>query len=149
MTKTDYSEALQLAAEAAADDEVPVGAIVIGPDGSVLGRGRNRREKNKDPLAHAEILAIREAAQNLDSWRLLDCRLVVTLEPCPMCLAAAQQARISEIVFGATDPKGGALSLGYAVHADPRTNHRFEVRLDSNSECSEILTRFFKRKRSE
>jgi tRNA(adenine34) deaminase len=145
---TSFDEALKLAAEAAKEDEVPVGAIIIGPDGRIIGRGRNQREKNQDPLAHAEIMAINEAAKTLGSWRLIDCQLIVTLEPCPMCLAAAQQARIASIFYGATDPKGGALSLGYKLNEDTRTNHRFSVTHQPDPRCSEILTAFFKNKRS-
>src|SRR4051812_22800739 len=101
------SEALTLARLAQDADEVPVGAIVVGPDGRVIGRGHNRRETDQDPLAHAEVLAIRDAARALGSWRLVGCKLIVTLEPCPMCLAACQQARVEEVVYGASDAKGG------------------------------------------
>lgn len=139
-------EALRLAEQAAAEDEVPVGAVIVC-EGQIIGRGYNRREQNHDPLAHAEIMAIHEAAQNLKSWRLSECQLFVTLEPCPMCLAACQQARVTEVVYGAQDPKGGALSLGYALHQDQRTNHRFNVRYDETPECGKILSRFFEKKR--
>ncbi len=141
------AEALRLAHQAASEDEVPVGAVVVH-QGKVVGRGYNRRESDQDPLGHAELMAIREAARSLGSWRLMDCVLVVTLEPCPMCLSAAQQARVSQVVFGANDPKGGALSLGYRVHEDPRTNHRFRVELEENAECSQVLRDFFKKKRA-
>ena len=140
---------MQLAQEAQQAEEVPVGAIIVGPDGAVLGRGRNVRESANDPTGHAEILAIREACAAIQSWRLENCTLVVTLEPCPMCLAAAHQARVSKIVYAAHDPKGGALSLGYHLHADERTNHRFEIEQVSHPECGEILTRFFREKRKQ
>jgi tRNA(adenine34) deaminase len=116
-------------------------------DEKIIGRGYNLRETQNNPIAHAEILAIQDAARALGSWRLLDCTLVVTLEPCPMCLAACQQARIKEVVYGATDPKGGALSLGYPLHEDKRFNHRFTVRHEENAACQRILKDFFASKR--
>lgn len=140
-------EALKLAEQAAARDEVPVGAVII-KDGQIVGRGYNLRETDQDPLAHAEVLAIRDAAKNLGSWRLIGCKLYVTLEPCPMCLAACQQARIDEAIYGAADPKGGALSLGYALHENPKTNHRFSVAHHVGvPRCGEILSRFFAERR--
>ncbi len=139
-------EAVFLAQKAAAEDEVPVGAIVVHK-GSIIGRGHNRREQSQDPLAHAEVIAIQEAAAHLGSWRLIDCLLVVTLEPCPMCLAASQQARIQEVVYGAQDPKGGALSLGYRLHQDTRTHHRFLATHVDYPPCSLILKDFFQKKR--
>lgn len=139
-------QALDLAREAARQDEVPVGAVVV-KDGTVIGRGYNRREQNQDPLGHAELDAIREAARTLGSWRLEGCELYVTLEPCPMCLAACQQARIRRVIYGANDPKGGALSLGYKVHEDSRTHHRFTVDPELDGECGRILTEFFRAKR--
>jgi tRNA(adenine34) deaminase len=140
-------EALRLAAQAAAEGEVPVGAVILH-QGQIIGRGRNRREKLQDPLGHAEIAAIEEAARALGSWRLIDCSLIVTLEPCPMCLGALQQARIQEVFYGAADPKGGALSLGYRLHEDARTNHRFEVTLREEPRCGEILKDFFRSRRN-
>ena len=139
-------EALKLAARAASEDEVPVGAVIVH-DGKIIGRGYNRREQDQSPLAHAEVLAITEASQVLGSWRLLDCTLVVTLEPCPMCLAACQQARVKEVIYGASDAKGGALSLGYRLHEDSRSNHRFSVSQHTSTECSQILKEFFSNKR--
>jgi tRNA(adenine34) deaminase len=138
--------ALELAQNAAALDEVPVGAVVVH-QGKIVGRGLNRREQDHNPVAHAEILAIQEAAKNLNSWRLVDCTLYVSLEPCPMCLAACQQARVTEVVYGAKDPKGGALSLGYSLHEDVRTNHRFSVKYEEDPRCGQILSDFFKNKR--
>lgn len=141
-------EALRLAREAEKLDEVPVGAVVIrSSDGAVVGRGFNRRETDQSPIAHAEVLAIAEAARALGSWRLTGCELAVTLEPCPMCLAACQQARLDRVVYGVGDPKGGALSLGYKLHEDARTNHRFEVAHHATPECGAVLTEFFRRKR--
>lgn len=142
-------EALLLARQAAEEDEVPVGAVILSPEGKMIAQGYNRREQDQNPLAHAEILAIQAAAQLTKSWRLTDCTLVVTLEPCPMCLAACQQARIVKVIYGAADPKGGALSLGYRLHEDLRTHHRFSVVHEPRSECSEILSRFFQKKRKQ
>ncbi len=140
--------ALDLAREAALLDEVPVGAVVVElKTGRIVGRGMNRRETRHDPVGHAEIEALQDAARNLQSWRLVDCALVVTLEPCPMCLAAAQQARIDRLIYSAEDPKGGALSLGYLLHEDARTNHRFSVQRFEVTECSDVLREFFRKKR--
>ena len=139
-------EAIELAKRAASEDEVPVGAVVIYK-GQVIGRGYNRREQNQDPLAHAEMMAIQEASLALKSWRLLECTLLVTLEPCPMCLAAAQQARVEQVIYGTSDPKGGALSLGYRIHEDLRTNHRFKAMLIEEPACAHLLKEFFKKKR--
>lgn len=139
-------QALDLARKAALNDEVPVGAVVIR-NGIVVGQAHNMRETDQNPVAHAEILAIQEAARAIGTWRLTDCLLVVTLEPCMMCLAASQQARIKEIVFGVRDAKGGALSLGYRFHEDLRVNHRFDVSCVDVPECGHLLTRFFAKKR--
>lgn len=140
-------EAFGLAKKAESEDEVPVGAVVV-LNSRVIGRGYNRREALNDPTEHAEMMAIREAAQALASWRLPDCELFVTLEPCPMCLSAAQQARIRKIVYGAQDPKGGALSLGYELQRDERLNHRFSAEYVPHAPSSEILKSFFKKKRT-
>jgi tRNA(adenine34) deaminase len=140
------AEALREAYLAEAKDEVPVGAVVV-VDGKVVGRGHNLRESTKDPSSHAELLAIRDAAKHLDSWRLIGAEVYVTLEPCPMCLGAMQLARVSRVVYGAKDPKGGALSLGYALHQDLRLNHRFACDLESDAFCSDVLKDFFKKKR--
>ena len=139
-------QALIEAEAAALEDEVPVGAVIL-KDGKIVSTGKNAREKLQSPSAHAEMIAIEAAAKSLDSWRLDGCELYVTLEPCPMCLAAAQQARISKIIYGASDPKGGAISLGYKLHEDQRTNHRFSVVLESDERCGKILTEFFRKKR--
>lgn len=143
------AQALELARCADAEDEVPVGAVIVDAQGKVVGRGYNLRESNQDPTAHAEILAIRDAARALKSWRLEGCWVAVTLEPCPMCLGALQQARVEHVVYGARDPKGGALSLGYKVHEDMRTNHRFPVVYVETPECGRVLSEFFARKRKE
>ncbi len=147
-SKIWMDEALRLAAQAGTEDEVPIGAIVVH-EGKIVGCGYNRREQDRDPLGHAEIAAIREASKTLGAWRLLGATLVVTLEPCPMCLAACQQARVAKVIYGAADPKGGALSLGYKLHEDPRSNHRFTVESAPDPRCESILKEFFKKKRFE
>jgi tRNA(adenine34) deaminase len=138
------AEALELAREAAALGEVPVGALVVAADGRVLGRGHNRREIDQDPLAHAEILALREAARTSGSWRLEGATLYVTLEPCAMCAGAIVLSRVDRLVFGAADPKAGFCgSLGDLVR-DPRLNHRPEVSSGVRAaECAELLRGFF------
>lgn len=141
------ARALELAREAAERGEVPVGAVVVDGNGAIVGEGRNFREEKQSPVGHAEIAAIEAAAAKLGSWRLLGCTLYVTLEPCPMCLAAAQQARVARVVYGTPDPKGGAISLGYSLHADERTNHRFAVERVETPEASSILKKFFAAKR--
>ena len=146
MAMKPMEEALELARVAVGEDEVPVGAVVLLGD-RIVGRGYNRREQDQSPIAHAEILAIQDAARTLGSWRLVGCSLHVTLEPCPMCLAACQQARVERVVFGARDPKGGALSLGFGLHEDARVNHRFPVVFEENPACGEILSAFFAQKR--
>lgn len=145
-TKSYLEKALELAREAALDDEVPVGAVIVH-NGKVVGSGRNTREKDQNPLKHAELIAIENASKSVGSWRLIDCDLYVTLEPCPMCLAACQQARVRRVVYGAKDEKGGAICLGYHIHDDPKVNHRFEVVYEPNEECSSVLSQFFARKR--
>lgn len=119
--------ALALAADAAAAGEVPVGALVLDAQGSVIGEGRNRREADRDPSAHAEIVAMREAARAIGSWNLEGCTLVVTLEPCLMCAGALLQAHISRLVFGAWDDKAGAAGSLYDVVRDRRLPYRAEV----------------------
>ncbi|UNX56295.1 tRNA adenosine(34) deaminase TadA [Georgenia sp. TF02-10] len=121
------AEALDLARQAPGTGDVPVGAVVVGPDGSVLGRGRNRREADGDPTAHAEILALRQAAAAAGTWRLAGCTLVVTLEPCTMCAGAVVLARLDRVVLGAWDPKAGAAGSVRDVLRDARLNHRVAV----------------------
>jgi tRNA(adenine34) deaminase len=135
--------ALELARRAAAEGEVPVGALVVR-QGEVLGVGYNRREQDSDPLAHAEILAIREAAKAVGDWRLNDCTLYVTLEPCPMCAGALVNSRVSRLVYGAADPKAGFCGTLGNVVQDPRLNHRLEVTAGvCGEECSRVLRDFF------
>lgn len=128
---TPYDAAMQLALEqaalAAGHDDVPVGAVVLGPAGDVVGQGRNERELTGDPTAHAEVLALRVAAGALGSWRLTGCTLVVTLEPCTMCAGALVLARVDRVVYGSADPKGGAVGSLWDVVRDRRLNHRPEV----------------------
>jgi tRNA(adenine34) deaminase len=136
-------QALAEARQAASLGEVPVGAVVVCAD-EIVGRGHNRREVDGDPLAHAEILAIRQAAEEVGNWRLTGCCLYVTLEPCPMCAGALVNSRVERLVFGTRDPKAGYCgSLGNLV-ADPRLNHRMEVTEGVLSEeCAEEIRRFF------
>ncbi|KSU52265.1 tRNA adenosine(34) deaminase TadA [Microbacterium enclense] len=119
--------AFALAAEAAAADDVPVGAVIVDADGHVLGEGRNLREVTNDPTAHAEVVALRQAASRIGSWHLADCTLVVTLEPCVMCAGAILQARVPRVVFGSWDAKAGAAGSMYDVLRDRRLPHRVEV----------------------
>jgi tRNA(adenine34) deaminase len=136
--------ALAEARTAAATGDVPVGAVVIGPEGDVLGRGRNAREAGNDPTAHAEILALRAAAAALGSWRLDGCTLVVTLEPCAMCAGALVLARVARLVYGATDPKAGAVGSLWDLVRDRRLNHRPEVVSGVLAdECAALLREFF------
>lgn len=136
--------ALDLAREAGERGEVPVGALVVSPEGEIVGRGANRRERAQDPTAHAEVLALREAAERLGSWRLTGCTLYVTLEPCAMCAGAVVLARLPRLVFGARDPKAGFCgSLGDLVR-DARLNHRVAVAEGVLAEESgELLRTFF------
>ncbi|KRC67004.1 CMP deaminase [Aeromicrobium sp. Root236] len=121
------AQALILAESALADDDVPVGAIVLDPAGAIIGRGRNTRERDGDPTGHAEIVAIREAAAARGEWRLEGCTLVVTLEPCTMCAGAIVSARLERLVFGAFDDKAGAVGSLWDVVRDRRLNHRPQV----------------------
>ncbi len=120
-------EALALAQAAAEAGDVPVGAVVVSAEGLVIGRGENRRERHNDPTAHAEIIALREAAENARSWRLIGATVVVTLEPCAMCAGALVNARVSRVVYACADPKAGALDTLFTIGRDVRLNHRFEV----------------------
>lgn len=137
-------QALDVASGALASGDVPVGALVFSPEGEVLGVGRNRREAHGDPTAHAEVVAIRAAASALGGWRLQDCTLVVTLEPCVMCAGALMLARISRLVLGAWDPKAGACGSVWDLVRDRRATHRVEVIGGvREQECSQILLDFF------
>ena len=140
--------ALDEARRAAEAGEVPIGAVVVC-EGAVISRAGNARESAADPTAHAEIMAIREAAERLGRWRLSDCTLYVTLEPCPMCAGAIVNARIERVVYGATDPKAGAVGTLYDLSADPRLNHRFAVTSGVLEEQSSgLLREFFRALRS-
>jgi tRNA(adenine34) deaminase len=124
--------------------DVPIGAVVVDGDGAVLGRGHNERESRNDPTAHAEVLALREASLVVGSWRLTGCSLVVTLEPCTMCAGASVLARIDRVVYGAADPKAGAVGSLWDVVRDPRLNHRPEVVGGVLAEeCGQALRAFF------
>ena len=141
--------ALDLARGAADAGEAPIGAIVV-KDGRVIGRGANRREADQDPVAHAEIFAIAEAAHANGSWRLEDTALYVTLEPCPMCAGAIVNARIPRVVYGCDDPKAGAVRTLFRLLDDPRLNHRCEVVAGVRAaECAAVLTEFFERLRAQ
>ena len=137
-------QALALAAEAAGDDDVPVGAVVADASGTVIGTGRNTRERDHDPTGHAEIVAMREAATALGEWRLEGCTLVVTLEPCTMCAGALVAARVERLVFGTFDEKAGAVASLWDVVRDRRLNHRPEVVSGVLAdESAELLRDFF------
>lgn len=127
--------------------DVPVGALVV-VDGRIVARRHNEREHTGDPSAHAEMLAVRDAAAALGSWRLDDATVVVTLEPCPMCAGALQQARVARVVFGADDPKAGACGSLYNLGSDPRLNHEFAIAAGIRAEeCAALLTDFFASRR--
>ncbi|MDM4762372.1 tRNA adenosine(34) deaminase TadA [Galbitalea sp. SE-J8] len=140
--------ALAEARAALATGDVPIGAIVVGADGTVLGRGRNEREAHRDPTAHAEIVALREAAASVGDWRLTDATLVVTLEPCVMCAGAIVNARVPRVVLGAWDPKAGGAGGVYDVLRDGRLNHTAEVVGGVlEAECAAVLREFFGERR--
>ncbi len=142
------AEALALARQAEAVEEVPVGALIISPAGEVLGRGHNRTITDRDPTAHAEVVALREAARRLGNHRLVGCAAYVTLEPCAMCVGAFLQARIARLVFAADDPKAGAIHSVLALAAHPQLNHAFPVTAGVRAEeAGELLRRFFQRRR--
>ena len=141
--------ALQEAAAAPGHADVPIGAVVIGPDGAVIARRHNERELAGDPTAHAELLALRDAASHLGGWRLDGCVLVSTTEPCPMCAGAALAARVGTIVFGAADPKAGACGTLYNLGADPRLNHDMAIVPGIRAEeAAALIRRFFADRRS-
>jgi tRNA(adenine34) deaminase len=139
--------ALGLAQSASGLDEVPVGAVIV-KDGIVIGEGYNLRETKRSVLSHAELEAIHQANQKLNSWRLTGCTLYVTLEPCLMCAGAIYQSRIDRVVFGAPDPKAGATGSLYDIQSDARLNHRFTVTGGILAdECGQVLKDFFRKKR--
>lgn len=148
MTDLEYMQiALQLAQEAAAAGEVPVGAIVVKA-GEIIGRGSNAPIGTHDPTAHAEIRAMREAAQHIGNYRLVDCTLYVTLEPCAMCSGAIQHARIAKLVYGASDPKTGACGSVVNLMTEPKLNHHTEVTSGVLAEeCGAVLSSFFASRR--
>jgi tRNA(adenine34) deaminase len=136
--------ALAEADAAARAMDVPVGSILVDAQGAVIGRGRNRREIDHDPTAHAEIVALREGAARLGTWRLHDTTLFATLEPCPMCAGALVNARVARVVYGCDDPKAGALRSLFTLGEDPRLNHRFTVSAGVlRDDCARILSDFF------
>jgi tRNA(adenine34) deaminase len=140
-------EALALARAAGDAGEVPIGAVALF-QGEIVGRGANRREGDRDPTGHAELHAIQQAAASLGRWRLTGVTLVVTLEPCAMCAGAMVLARIDRLVFGAADPKAGAVGSLMDLSRDPRLNHRFEVERGVRAdECGELLRAFFRARR--
>ncbi|AZR74346.1 tRNA-specific adenosine deaminase [Anoxybacter fermentans] len=140
-------EAIEEAKKAYAIEEVPIGAVVV-KDGEVIGRGYNLRERDHDPTAHAEIIAIRDAACWLGGWRLTGCTLYVTIEPCPMCAGAILNARIDRVVYGAKDPKAGCAGSLMNILTDGRFNHQAEVISGLLAEeCAELMRSFFKRLR--
>lgn len=141
-------EALALARRAAERGDVPVGAVVVR-DGRVVGQGYNLRENAQDPTAHAELIAVRAASARLGTWRLDDCEVFVTLEPCPMCAGMLVAARVPRVVYGALDPKAGAVESLYSIGDDSRLNHRFEaVGGVLEAESGELLKDFFARLRA-
>lgn len=140
------AEAAGVVADGAGD--VPIGAVVVGPDGAVLGRAHNVREAEHDPTGHAEVRALREAGQGLGSWRLEGCTLVVTLEPCAMCAGATVLSRVDRVVFGAWDPKAGACGSVWDLPRDRRALHRVEVVGGVlERECADLLLKFFGERR--
>jgi tRNA(adenine34) deaminase len=147
---TWMGHALDEAAEALEHDDVPVGAVVVHlSTGDIVARAHNSRERDHDPTAHAELLALQAAARHAGTWRLTGHALVVTLEPCPMCAGAAWAARIGRLVFGAADPKAGAAGSLYNFAADPRLNHEIDVvRGVRAEECAHLLTAFFRSRRT-
>jgi tRNA(adenine34) deaminase len=150
MTDIDYMQiALQLAKDAAIVGEVPVGAIVV-KDGEIIGRGSNAPITTHDPTAHAEIRAMRDAAQHLGNYRLVDCELYVTLEPCAMCSGAIQHARIAKLIYGANDPKTGACGSVINLMTEPKLNHHTEVLGGVLAEqCGNLLSSFFSARRKQ
>ena len=137
--------AIAVAKSALKTADVPVGALIVDGENNIIATGYNEREAHQDPTAHAEIVAIRRAAQKLGTWRLAECKLVVTLEPCAMCAGAIAQSRIETLVFGAWDEKAGAVGSVWDVLRDPRAIHKMEVIGGVlEAECAELLTSFFR-----
>jgi tRNA(adenine34) deaminase len=149
----DYEKAMRVALERAkfgeiASGDVPVGAVILNKEGAIISLGNNQRELLRDPLAHAEMVAIKAASRSFGSWRLEECTLVVTLEPCAMCAGAIMQARIPRVVFGAWDEKAGAAGSMWDLLRDPRSIHKVEVISDVlKDECAGLLKEFFLKQR--
>jgi tRNA(adenine34) deaminase len=143
-------EAVAQAEAALALGEVPIGCVIVhDPTQTIVGRGHNRRETDRDPTAHAEILALRNAGHAIGHWRLLDCTMYVTLEPCPMCAGALVNARLPRLVYGCDDPKAGAVRTLFQICEDARLNHRVEVQGGILADrCASLLTEFFKAQRA-
>lgn len=142
-------EAMREAEAAAEVGDVPVGAVVVDATGAIIGRGRNRREADQDPTAHAEVDALRRASASLGHWRLEGATVYVTLEPCPMCAGALVNARIARLVYGCPDPKAGAVDTLFTIGRDPRLNHRFAVTAGVLGEaCAGLLKAFFAKLRT-
>jgi tRNA(adenine34) deaminase len=147
MDETFMAEALAEARRAAAEGEVPIGAVLV-VEGRIAGRGRNARERLQDPTAHAEILALQEAARSLGRWRLTESTMYATLEPCPMCAGALVNARVDRLVYGVADPKAGAVDTLFDVVRDSRLNHRVAVSSGVlAAECGALLREFFRERR--
>mgnify|MGYP006187650879 CR=1 FL=1 len=141
-------QAIEIARHAITTGDVPVGAIVVNKDGQIIGTGSNEREANNDPTAHAEIVAIRSAASRINSSRLDECTLIVTLEPCAMCAGAIAQSRISNLIFGAWDEKAGAVGSVWDIIRDPRALYKINVTAGvRESECAKLLSDFFEGQR--
>jgi tRNA(adenine34) deaminase len=143
-------EAIAEAQKAAEAGEVPIGCVIVhDPTGTIVGRGGNRRLRDSDPTAHAEIIALRQAGRQLNDWRILDCTVYVTLEPCPMCAGAMVAARVPRLVYGCTDPKAGAVHTLFTLCQDPRLNHRVSVEAGILSDaCATLLRDFFAQQRA-
>ena len=141
--------AIDEALVARAEGDVPIGAVIAGPDGEIIAAAHNRRVIDADPTAHAEMLAIRAAAESIGDWRLGGCTMIVTLEPCCMCAGAIVLARMDRVVYGASDPKAGAVDTLYQICNDPRLNHRCEIVAGVSAEkCGQLLTDFFRAQRA-
>lgn len=144
MKKQNYMEiALKLAKKAAINGDVPIGAIIVDENDNIIGRGFNKKEKDKDPTQHAEIIAIKKACKKINNWRLLNCTIYTTLEPCLMCVGALLQTRIKHIVFGLKDSKFGCVESLYNLTLDKRFNHRSEYTYSLNLDSKEMLQSFF------
>jgi tRNA(adenine34) deaminase len=143
-------QAIAEAQRAAEAGEVPIGCVIVhDPTAAIIGRGGNRRLRDSDPTAHAEIIALRQAGRHLGDWRILDCTVYVTLEPCPMCAGAMVNARIPRLVYGCTDPKAGAVHTLFTLCQDPRLNHRVQITAGILADpCAALLRDFFAQQRA-